>query len=207
MGDTPGRDKQSVTETFLQYYDLDSYLFNTVQQRFERQGYLRAFDFFCIVIWKANRAKSKIARKLVSKSAKTLDEAVIDLTKRIAAEEAPKDKLRFLMNAELKFRLPMASAILTVLYPEEFTIYDVRVCGSLGKFHELTNITNFDKLWERYLEFKSCVETNGPQGYSLRDKDRYLWGKSFYEQLCGDIENKFGVDSGKDELEGSDGSH
>jgi hypothetical protein len=29
-------------------------------------------------------------------------------------------------------RLPMASAILTVLFPEEFTVYDQRVCGSLS---------------------------------------------------------------------------
>ena len=132
---------------------------------------------------------------------------MFDLTKRIAAQESPKDKLRLLMNADLGFRLPMAIAILTVLYPGEFTIYDVRVCGSLSRFHNLTNITNFDKLWDRYIEYKSCVETNAPQGYSLRDKDRYLWGKSFNEQLCGDIENKFGVGPGEDEFEDADGPH
>lgn len=207
MGDKSSRRKQTATEAYIQYYDLDSYLFNTVHQRFARQGYLRAFDFFCIVIWKANRAKSKIARKLLMKSVKTLDEAVIDLTKRIAAQESPKDKLRLLMNPELKFRLPMASAILTVLYPDEFTIYDVRVCGSLGRFHELTHITNFDNLWERYTEFKSCVDANARQEFSLRDKDRYLWGKSFYKQLCGDIEKRFGASAGKDQTEDADGSN
>ena len=191
MDDTAGRRKPTAAEDYERYYDLESYLFKIVHERFRCQGYLEAFDFFCIVIWKANRAKSKIARKLLNQPKRTLDEAVIDLTKRIAAQESPKDRLRLLMNAELKFRLPMASAILTVLYPDEFTVYDIRVCESLGMFQELTNITNFDNLWERYIKFKSCVDSNAPQGYSLRDKDRYLWGKSFYNQLRGDIENMF----------------
>lgn len=45
------------------FYHLESYLFNTVRIRFLENGFLDAFDFFCIVIWKANRSKSKIARK------------------------------------------------------------------------------------------------------------------------------------------------
>ena len=49
----------------LAYYDLEAYLFGTVGPRFLNDGRLNAFDFFSIVIWKANRAKSKIARRLL----------------------------------------------------------------------------------------------------------------------------------------------
>jgi len=184
-------------EQYLQFYHLESYLFSTVHERFASQGFLCAFDFFCIVIWKANRAKSKVAKKLLGESKnKTLDEAVIELTKGIVAQETPKMKMRFLMfdGNDIRFRLPMATAILTVLHPDEFTVYDYRVCESFGEFTDLSNITNiakFDKLWEGYLNFKRAVRAKSPDGYSLRDMDRYLWGKSFCEQLQADIRNKF----------------
>jgi len=53
-------------QDFRRYYDLEPCIFGEVQVRFEQEGYLLAFDFFCIVIWKANRAKSKIAKRLTS---------------------------------------------------------------------------------------------------------------------------------------------
>jgi hypothetical protein len=98
------------------------------------------------------------------------------------------------------FYLPMASAILTVLYPNEFSIYDVRVCGELGAFSELGNITRFEKLWPRYSEFLQAVEKSAPPGLPLRDKDRYLWGKSFSNQLTNDIKQKFTVFSEEIEI-------
>lgn len=180
---------------YVQFYHLESYLFGTVHQRFASQGYLGAFDFFCIVIWKANRAKTKIARKLLgSNGGKSLDDVARELTKNIAAQQTPKSRLRLLMSGKARFRLPMATAILTVLYPDEFTVYDYRVCEALGAFRNLTHITTFDKLWEGYSDFKRAVEANAPQGHSLRDKDRYLWGKSFCDQLRFQVQNGF-VDS------------
>jgi hypothetical protein len=98
--------------------------------------------------------------------------------------------MRYLFE-DWKFRLPMASAILSILYPEQFTIYDVRVCGTLGNFHNLGNLVDFDKLWCGYLNFKAAVKDATPSELNLRDRDRYLWGKSFYEQLKKDIQNEF----------------
>lgn len=182
----------------IQFYTLESYLFNTVHRRFVEQGHLGAFDFFCIVIWKANRAKTKVAKRLLGTAQKTLDEVVAELTKAIAAQETPKDKMRLLMFGDIRFRLPMASAILTVLYPDEFTVYDYRVCDTLNGFRNLTNLTNIDKLWEGYSTFKSAVISNTPPGLSLRERDRYLWGKSFRDQLKDDIATGFRSASDED---------
>lgn len=66
------------------------------------------------------------------------------------------------------------------------------MAGKIEQFND-PNITSPDKVWDGYLDFKSCVESNGPHKYSLRDKDRYLWAKLFKEQLCGDIKNNFGA--------------
>jgi hypothetical protein len=62
-----------------------------------------------------------------------MDSAVCELTKGVAERSERADKLRYLL-ADWGFRLPMATAILTVLYPEEFTVYDTRVCALLGEF-------------------------------------------------------------------------
>jgi len=173
---------------FRNYYHLESYLFDTVRPRFMKQGYLDAFDFFCIVIWKAQRAKSKIAMKL-QKVDEDLDRAVSVLTYGLAQQSNGKERLHLLWEAD--FNLPMASAILTVLYPDEFTVYDTNVCNMLGGFHNLKNISNFEALWRGYQDFKCNVEESAPSKLSLRDKDRYLWGKSFYEQLTKDIKRGF----------------
>lgn len=178
---------------YRSFYNMEDYLFYTVRSKFLNQGYLSAFDFFCIIIWKANRAKSKIAQRLMKKGYKNLEEAVRALTEELTQQKNAKERLRCLIQS-WGFLLPMASAILTVLYPEEFTVYDVRVCDSLGDCHKLSNVTDFEKLWHGYVEFKSKVSQAVPDELSLRDKDRYLWGKSFHEQLSIDIEKAFAKD-------------
>lgn len=177
---------------FRQYYYLESYLFYTVHVHFVEQGYLSAFDFFCTVIWKANRAKSKIAKRLLAHGYENLDTAVRALTTGLAQQATAKDRLRYLWET-WGLRLPTPSAILTVLYPDEFTIFDRRVCNTLAGFHNLKNLVNFENLWRGYVEFKRKVKELPPEGLPLRQKDRYLWGKSFYEQLTKDIERGFKV--------------
>jgi hypothetical protein len=174
------------------YFSLESYLFHTVSPRFAKEKQLSAFDFFCIVAWKANRAKSKIAKKLLSKSPgeyDSIEAAVHALTSELAQKNAPEDRLRYLWE-EWKIRVPMATAILTVLYPEEFTVYDVRVRKQLN-FHSLENYVRFESLWRAYQEYKRRVEESTPREFTLRDKDRFLWGKSFHEQLMRDISRNF----------------
>ena len=177
---------------YRQIYDQENYLFNTVRPRFAEQGYLSAFDFFCILIWKSNRSKSLAPKKLLSKGYTDLDAAVYALTSGLSNITSAKDRLRYLWDwGQWELRLPTASAILTVLYPDDFTVYDVRVCEMLNDFHNLTDTSNFEKLWLRYQEFKRAVEQSAPGELSLRDKDRYLWGKSFSLQLTADIARGF----------------
>lgn len=176
---------------YSKYYALDEYLFTEITKKFKNIGYLDSFDFFCIVIWKANRAKSKIANRICSVSnSKDLDFICKKITSEIFNSKSKEERLRNLLIT-WKFRLPMASAILTVLYPDEFTIYDVRVCSILQKHHDLTNKTKTDEIVKGYFEFLDDVRKKVPEKSVLRDKDKFLWGKSFYEDLCGDIERRF----------------
>ena len=59
--------------------------------------------------------------------------------------------------------------------------------------------TNFEHLWVGYEAFKRKVEEVTPSEFSLRDKDRYLWGRSFYQQLVRDIEGDFTIEDDEDE--------
>jgi len=85
----------------------------------------------------------------------------------------------------------MASAILTVLYPMSFTIYDFRVCEVLKDFHNIQKKTKFDSLWNGYELFIAAAHKVGHSKYSLRDKNRWSWGKSFSQQLEKDISENF----------------
>ena len=176
-------------QELLNLYNLESYLLETVSPRFHSQGYLNAFDFFCIVIWKANRAKTKIAQRLI-KYGSDLDQVVIQMTRELHSQESDKERCRCLSET-WGFRLPMASAILTILFPETFTVYDVRVCDMLNRFHNIAEIPNFNRRWEQYQLYVINVQAAVPEVLNLRDKDRVLWAESFATQLTKDIKSVF----------------
>jgi hypothetical protein len=119
-----------------------------------------------------------------------LSAAVQALTSLVAQTQDNKERLRVLIE-DWGFRLPMASAILTVLFPEDFTVYDVRVCEVFNDFKDAQYKTRYEDLWSRYSAYLGSVRESVPSATKLRDKDRYLWGQSFHGQLQRDIESRF----------------
>lgn len=161
----------------LKYYYLEDYLFEEVRNNFQKRGYLTPEEFFCIIIWKANRAKSKIKTKIL-RGGINLEQSVKKLTNEISKASNCREKLEILLE-NWNFNLPMATAILTVLYPKDFTVYDVRVREQLS----IKDFSGRKNQIEKYFsEFLPMVKEK-VKGKNLRDKDRYLWGKSFYEDL------------------------
>jgi len=163
---------------YLKYYNLEDYLFSDVTNAFHERGYLTPEAFFAIVIWKTNRAKTAVKRKL-AKHDRNLTVAVADLTRAIGQAATDREKLRIFLE-DWQFGLPMATAILTVLYPDRFTVYDVRVRNEVGIIKDFAGRTDqIDRYFNEYLP-KVAATT---EAKNLRDKDRYLWGKSAYEGL------------------------
>lgn len=185
---------------YIELYNLEGYLFSKVGPSFRSTGHLSSFDFFCIIIWKANRSKSKVAARLRGKAQQSLPDAIASLLEEIKSAPTPAKRLGVLMDG-WGFRLPMASAILTVLYPEDFTVYDVRVCEVLDDFKDAQYMKPLDILWQRYQAYVAAVKAAVPSVGELRNKDRYLWGKSFATQLEGDIQRGFEKASEDEELE------
>jgi len=169
---------------FIRYYDLETYLFEDVYQKFHRERKLDAFDLMSIFIWKAERAKSRLARRLIKKAG-SLEAAATQFGDALLEAESSRDRL-FITMCEWGFYLPMASTILSVLWPEEFTVYDVRVCEELKRFEELKNLSNFDAIWEGYWQYRKAVRAVS-EGRSLRENDQFLWGRSTALQLEADM--------------------
>ena len=172
----------SVVPDFEKLYFEEAHLFDVVGPRFRATGQLSAYDFFFIVRWKSNRAIGKIAGRLKQVSDSDLEKAVADLGWDVFRAKDAYERFRVL-STNWRLRLPMASAILTVLYPDEFTVYDERVCKELDQFRTLHLRQNVADRWSGYLEFKATVERSTPAGLSLRDKDRYLWARSRHKAL------------------------
>jgi hypothetical protein len=182
---------------WLQYYDRENYLFEVVSGRLRSHGSIGAFDLFTIVAWKAERAKGKIARRMICHYGEPdLEGAARQMTREIGETRGWAERLQVLTE-RWGFRLPMASAVLSVLYPEEFTVFDVRACKELGMTPSIP-----DRKWDGrlagYQEFITKVREAVPEVASLRDADRILWSRSVGRQLQEDIENLFGQEEDED---------
>jgi hypothetical protein len=176
------------------YYNLEDYLLEKVQRHFQKEGWIGAFDFFSIVIWKANRAKSYAAERIlaIAKREKLKEKNLNQICHRITEQfvnDAEKENMRILFE-EWEFSLPTASAILAILYPTKFTIYDYRVAKQVRNGDPKLKSKVFEKMWEAYQKFQEQVRKKGV-GNTLREKDRYLFGKSQIEDLKHDIKFNF----------------
>jgi len=187
-----------MTFDYRKYYFLEDYLSGEIRNNFIKNGYLLPEEFFCIIIWKANRRKTKIREKF-PKDRIELENIIKKITREVynkhdkngqIGNEEKRRKLEILLKEGSKygFRLSIASAILTILYPEDFTIYDYRVLGQLNaekkEDEKVKDFTYSKDVINKYFQFFVEIEkTRKKHNLTLRDADRYLFGKSFYEDL------------------------
>lgn len=161
---------------YLKYYNLEEYLLGEVRDNFNKNGCLTPEEFFCIVIWKRNASKTKIKRGI-----KEINKNIYTITSDIYKTEDRKQKLKILISIP-NMGIAIASAILTVLYPKEFSVYDVRVGGQLGIKKEITDCERYFKEFLPNI-ITTAEKVSGIKNLSLRNADRILWGKSFHDNL------------------------
>lgn len=155
-------------------YNLEAYLFDEVSARFQQTGTLNAYDFYAIVIWKSNRAKTKIKNGLAQAGLTT--EALMT---RLAEASTPAAKVATLLDV-WGIGLPMASAILSVCYPQEFTVLDYRAWDTLQDIGVTGLPSRQPASVDAYLQYcQVCRTFASEHKLSLRDLDRALWAKSW----------------------------
>ena len=167
------------------YYSPETLIFPAIAQSFADDGTLDPIVLYLILDWKAPRARRR-HRSRLARIAGSFENAVNEIAADVRAATAPEERLGALLT-KWGFRLPTASAILTVLYPDMFTVYDVRVCNALRAFHKLGGITWSPKTWREYQRFIGAVRDAAPQGLSLRDCDRWLWGRDKQKVLLSEL--------------------
>lgn len=162
----------------LDLYSLETYLFEKVSTQFSESGTMSSYDFFAIVIWKSNRAKTKIKNGL-SAIGKTVDE----LMRAVGTTPEQVTKVDLLL-ATPGIGLAMASAILTVCYPQEFTVLDYRAWETL-KLLDIPDLpTRTPGTASEYVGYcRACKVFAQHIGVSLRDLDRVLWAKNWEDDL------------------------
>jgi thermostable 8-oxoguanine DNA glycosylase len=159
-------------------YNLEDYLFEVVSQRFREKQVLEPYDFFAIVIWKSNRAKTKIQSGLHA-AGKTVEE----LMREVSQAETPQGKVKALTQV-WGIGLAMASAILTVCYPDKFTVLDYRAWETLTGESMAGLPQRFPESAEEYVQYcQACRRLAHQVGLSLRDLDRALWAKNWKDDL------------------------
>ncbi|HAL62799.1 MAG TPA: hypothetical protein DCP08_10395, partial [Chloroflexi bacterium] len=162
-------------ERLVKLYWLETYLFTDVHEKFEQGEGISEFDFYCIVYWKRNASKTNIQKGL-AKLGKTPAE-LLDEVRRAEEIEAKFEVLTQVSG----IGVAIASAILAVCYPEEYTVVDTYVLRMLKDWGCLSDHSLTD---ERYLEYnKLCKRWSRELGISLRQVDRVLWAKAWKERV------------------------
>jgi hypothetical protein len=174
----------------LECYDPEHTVFARLPDKIKRGIGLSKREVLLIVKWKTTRIKDDNAKTVTDAAMAKINRAIAD---------APNHKIDALKSLDgiSGIGLAMATAILTVCYPEEFTIIDTRVLGQLHLFPKRLADKRRTKAepiyktedWtaEEYVnEYLPKVKTYSEQARcSLRNADRALWGLSVYK----DIEN------------------
>jgi len=177
MAKTSGRRPIHKTEfgELLMLYDLETYLFQDVHEKFERGEPVSEFDFYCIIYWKRNASKTNIKKGLDKLRTKPWQ-----LLRQVEAAGGPKQKLKVLRKVS-GIGIAIASAILAVCYPDEYTVVDSYVLKMLKERGHLSD----DSMTEsRYLEYnQKCKTWSRKLGISLRRMDRLLWTKAWKKRV------------------------
>ena len=171
---------ESELKSYLKYYNLEDYLFDDIHNNFIKNKCLDDYEFFAIVCWKRKATAIKVAKRWNGEWNKDRL-SIQDITSKVYLEPDDMKKMEILKNIN-QVGVAIASAILTVCYPEKFTIIDYRALNSLRK-KEKKKCEN-EKLPQKAENFKIedyinynniCKEVWNKYCPSLRDFDRCLW--------------------------------
>lgn len=160
-------------------YHLETYLFHRVSARFANEQTLTPFDFFAIIVWKSNRNKTRVKKGL-----KTAKKTVENLMREVAQASSPLQKMKLLTDIE-GIGISVASAILAVCYPLQFTVLDYRAWDTLSNWDLDELAATIPATPVSYLEYcEVCRRLAARNGVSLRELDRALWAKSWSKDLA-----------------------
>jgi hypothetical protein len=176
-------DSNKEIEQGLDCYDPESRVFPEIRKRLSKSEGLSKRDVLLILKWKLGRIRGSNSKTVSDENLNKINKAIVDAKKPEKAVAALKA-----LDKVPGIGLATATAILTVCYPDAFTIIDERVLESLELFPRW-----YDKKKKRREKYSTADWT--AKGYvkeylprvkeckdqwnkTLREADQVLWGLS-----------------------------
>lgn len=103
-------------DKYIKLYDTEKYLFDIIGPQAQKRGYLKFYEFYQICMWKSVRQKQKYINN---------KKEIKNKTKKAFLEKEEKEKIKILCELE-GVGIPTASSILTVVFPKEYAVIDIR---------------------------------------------------------------------------------
>ena len=177
------QESDKIVEQGLESYDPETRAFPEIRKKVSKGEGLTKRDVLLILKWKLQRIKNSNAKTVSDNNLEKINKAIVAASKPRSAVAALKA-----LDTVPGIGLATATAILTVCYPDTFTIIDERVLESL----EL-----FPRWYEKKKKIKEKYSTGDwtAKGYvneylprvseykdrwkkTLRETDQALWGLS-----------------------------
>ena len=133
--------KISNAKKYLDLYNIEDYLFNTIGPRIREQGFIEFDDFYQICMWKSARQKQNYLKN---------KDTVKDISRKAFAEKDESLKMWLLLELN-GVGIPTASAILTIVFPNKYAVIDIRCIQMLNKIDIKILETITINRWLEYL--------------------------------------------------------
>ncbi len=126
---------------YIDNYDIEVQLFKT-GELIRKKGFLDKKQFLSICLWKSRRPK----RLYIQNDEKF----IIEQSKKAFLETDELKKIE-LLRAFKGVEIPTASAILTIVYPHDYGIIDIRCIEALKDLQQINYSNINSKNWLKYL--------------------------------------------------------
>jgi hypothetical protein len=166
--------EMGVLSEITTYWELEEYIFKTIGPAVQKAGFFTLPEFITVGYWKTPRQLTNYR--------KNNDATVQKITLKALASDLARPARPVEMSGLDGVRVPVASALLTIWRPEEFTIIDVFALKTLSRSSESIDGVGFHERGQTWwlghydMYLRACqaiVDRLKP--LNLRDVDRAIW--------------------------------
>lgn len=148
---------------YIELYDTENYLFKVIGPRAKERGCFLFDEFYRICMWKSARQKQRYLRN---------KDRIGQISKEAFVEKDEGRKMEVLCQLE-GVSIPMASALLTIVYPDRYAVIDIRCLETLReKGYDISKYPS-PKIWLKYLDIMR--ESAKENGVTPRELDMALF--------------------------------
>jgi hypothetical protein len=144
-------------------------LFKDISKVIIKRGYIESEEFVNICTWKTRRPKKRYRNEDNLKKIKSISKNIIKL--HLREEDDYTSQSISLLTSLDGVQVPVASALLTVLFPKIHCVIDYRVRRAIYFFE---NSKNGTLTFDQYSSFSECLDLLG-KGPSVDDYLNYLF--------------------------------